>query len=115
MNQSLEPLYTSDFAATVLGVKKCTVRNECYRRKLGFVTVGRQIRHTRQHLLDYLRDQEVSACATSPSETETSQIKFVAPALPDAIDRKAQIARLARDTFAPKPHRARGMKKKEAA
>lgn len=44
-------------AATLLRTRRCTVRNERVRGKLGFVHVGRRILYTPEQLREYLQNR----------------------------------------------------------
>ena len=116
MNAPLPKLYTSADAALFLGVKVCTVRNECYRGHLGFVTIGgRFVRHTEEHLASYVRRREVVARANfgvarsgglaAGATQDHEPLKFESPHCPrnerQAINQAASA--LARHTFTKKP------------
>ena len=121
MSASLPKLYTSAEAALFLGVKVCTVRNECHRGKLGFITVGgRFIRHTEEHLTEYLKRQEKRPCANTDLNQDSlnatdsaSHLSVRAPPthgaeLGIASDSvRHSVSALARQTFARPPKRSR--------
>lgn len=117
MNAPLPKLYTSADAAMFLGVKVCTVRNECRRGRLGFVTIGgRFVRHTEEHLVAYVRNREVAARPIPPSHASFE----VKPAEPNYGRRRADretrdaTSSLAQRTFAPAPRRITNSKKDAA-
>jgi hypothetical protein len=116
MNAPLPTLYTEDEAAAFLRVKPCTVANERKRGWLGFIMVGRQVRHSEEHLLAYIRDRELTACAEKAANAiplkEPRQDRSYARPKPDREIRDA-VAALARRTFA--PHSSQSTKNRKNA
>lgn len=120
MTEPLPKLYTSADAALCLGVKVCTVRNECRRGRLGFIVVGgRGIRHTEDHLASYLKDREVvahSAPLNSGNYKDATSLQSVPrPRARINTDNQVKevVSALARRTFATKPRQM--VKRKDAA
>lgn len=120
MTEAIPKLYTSADAALFLGVKVCTVRNECHRGKLGHIIVGgRFIRHTEDHLASYLKDREVvahSAPLNDDNYKYAASLRSVPrPRAQINTDNqvKEAVSALARKTFATKPRQM--PKRKDAA
>lgn len=66
-------LFTGEEAAKILRVKLCTVNNERKRRRLGFTRRGSRFLYSRQHIVDYLKRNEVKACNPSSQDPDRSE------------------------------------------
>ncbi|GEM_PF-2121113 len=74
--EKLPELYTEAVAASYLGIAEITLRRIRARNLIGYIRIGKAIRYTETHLLEYLEQQTcqpASASATTGSSNEKAQ------------------------------------------
>ncbi len=70
--EKLPELYTEAIAASYLGIAEITLRRIRTRNLIGYIRIGKAIRYTENHLLEYLEQQTcqpASASATTGSNS----------------------------------------------
>lgn len=74
--EKLPELYTEAIAASYLGIAEITLRRIRTRNLIGYIRIGKAIRYTENHLLEYLEQQTcqpASASATTGSNSAKAQ------------------------------------------
>lgn len=74
--EKLPELYAEAAAASYLGIAEITLRRIRKRRQIGHIRIGKAVKYTENHLLEYLEQQTcqpASASATTGSNSAKAQ------------------------------------------